>query len=56
LTTIKYQIPVNGFVTLKVYDVLGNEITALVQEEKSAGTYEISSMLLKYQAEFISIN
>jgi hypothetical protein len=29
------------FVTLKVYDVLGNEITTLVNEEKPAGEYEV---------------
>jgi len=40
-TLIKYQIPELSFVTLKVYDVLGNEITTLVNEEKSAGSYEV---------------
>ncbi len=40
-TKIKYQLPESGFVTLKVYDVLGNEITYLVNEEKFAGSYEI---------------
>ncbi|HEY6438270.1 MAG TPA: T9SS type A sorting domain-containing protein, partial [Ignavibacteriaceae bacterium] len=30
-----------GIVTLKIYDVLGNEITTLVNEEKPAGEYEI---------------
>jgi len=40
-TTIKYQIPELSFVTLKIYDVLGNEITNLVNEEKSAGSYEV---------------
>jgi len=39
-TTIKYQIPELSFVTLKVYDVLGNEITTLVNEDKPVGTYE----------------
>ena len=29
------------FVTLKVYDVLGNEIATLVNEEKAAGNYEV---------------
>jgi len=49
VTKIKYTIPsvtlseVEGsFVTLKVYDILGNEVTTLVNEEKSAGTYEVS--------------
>jgi hypothetical protein len=28
-------------VTLKVYDVLGNEIATLVNEEKPAGSYEV---------------
>jgi len=40
-TTIKYQIPELSFVILKVYDVLGNEITTLVNEEKLAGSYQI---------------
>jgi hypothetical protein len=40
-TTISYSIPVEGFTTLNVYDVLGNEITTLVNEEKTAGEYEI---------------
>jgi hypothetical protein len=40
-TTIKYQIPNAGFVTLNVYDVLGNEIATLVEEEKPAGSYEV---------------
>ncbi|MEP0860022.1 MAG: T9SS type A sorting domain-containing protein, partial [Ignavibacterium sp.] len=31
----------NAFVTLKVYDVLGKEITTLVNEEKQAGVYEV---------------
>ncbi len=38
-TTIKYSIPELSFVTLKVFDVLGNEIALLVNEEKSVGNY-----------------
>jgi len=30
-----------NFVSLKVYDVLGNEVAALVNENKSAGSYEV---------------
>ncbi|MGB5289160.1 MAG: T9SS type A sorting domain-containing protein [Ignavibacteriaceae bacterium] len=40
-TTIRYEIQERGFVTLKVYDILGNEIVTLVNEEKPAGSYEI---------------
>lgn len=30
-----------GFVTLKVYDILGNEVSTIVNEEKPAGYYEV---------------
>lgn len=40
-TVISYQLPVSGMVTLKVYDILGNEIATLVNEEKQPGTYEV---------------
>jgi len=40
-TTIEYKIPELCFVTLKVYDVLGNEIASLVDEVKPAGNYEV---------------
>jgi len=40
-TKISYQLPVASHVTLKVYDVLGNEIASLVDEYKSEGKYEI---------------
>ena len=38
---IKYQIPVNSYVTLKVYDVLGKEVATLVNEIKTAGSYTV---------------
>jgi len=41
-TNIKYRIPDRGFVSLKVYDVLGNEVATLVNEEKPAGSYEVN--------------
>jgi hypothetical protein len=40
-TKIKYQIPELSFVTLKVYDLLGREISILVQGEKPVGSYEV---------------
>jgi hypothetical protein len=40
-TTIKYQIPELSFVTLKVYDLLGNEVVTLVNEEKPVGSYNV---------------
>jgi len=40
-TTVKYSIPNSGNVTLKVYDVLGNEVATLVNEERPAGVYEV---------------
>ena len=40
-TTIGYSVPELSFVTIKVYDVLGNEIATLVNEEKTVGTYEV---------------
>ncbi|MCH7771675.1 MAG: T9SS type A sorting domain-containing protein, partial [Bacteroidetes bacterium] len=40
-TTIKYQIPELGLVTLKVYDILGREVKELVNAEKPVGTYEV---------------
>ncbi len=38
-TVINYQLPVSGFVSLRVYDALGSEVAVLVNEEKSAGSY-----------------
>lgn len=40
-TSIQYSINSMQFVTLKVYDVLGKEVATLVNEEKSAGSYEV---------------
>ncbi|KAF0139880.1 MAG: FG-GAP repeat protein [Stygiobacter sp.] len=40
-TTIRFAIPQREYVLLKVYDILGREVTALVNEEKSAGNYEV---------------
>jgi hypothetical protein len=41
VTTISYQIPADGFVTLKVYDILGKEVASLVNEQKTSGRYNV---------------
>jgi len=40
-TKIKYSVPQSSNVELKVFDILGNEIETLVNEEKPVGTYEV---------------
>lgn len=40
-TTISYQLSAFGNVSLKVYDVLGNEIAALVEQSQHAGKYQV---------------
>lgn len=40
-TNIKYQTAKNGFVTLKILDILGKEVAVLVSEYKKAGYYEV---------------
>jgi len=40
-TSIRYQIPQPGLVSIKVYDILGNDVSTLVNEEKPAGSYNV---------------
>lgn len=40
-TNIKYSIPVDGNVTLKMYDILGEEVSTLVNEYQQAGTFDV---------------
>jgi FG-GAP repeat/Secretion system C-terminal sorting domain/FG-GAP-like repeat len=40
-TMINYQLPMNGHVTLKVYDVLGREVATLVDRDEKAGRYQV---------------
>jgi hypothetical protein len=49
-TTISYSIKEKGLVTLKVFDILGNELKTLVNEEKEVGSYNIEF----YAASFAS--
>ncbi|MDD5361959.1 MAG: T9SS type A sorting domain-containing protein [Ignavibacteria bacterium] len=40
-TRISYEIPKQGFVSLKIYDILGREVKTLVNEVKTSGAYSI---------------
>ncbi len=48
-TVISYRLPVTSNITIKVYDILGNEIATLVNEVKEPGSYNI-----KYDASLLS--
>ncbi len=41
-TTIQYSVPQRNNVTLKVYDILGNELALLINEEKEQGVYTVN--------------
>ena len=38
-TKISYKIPIAGFVTLNVYDAIGNKVATLVNQSKPAGKH-----------------
>jgi len=42
VTNIKFQIIISGFVSLKIYHLLGKEMAVLINERLHAGKYEIS--------------
>jgi hypothetical protein len=41
-TTISYSIPQNSFVTIKVFDVLGNEVAVLLNDEVESGIHHVN--------------
>lgn len=41
VTTITYQLPYSGYTSLKVFDMLGNEVTTLANEQKEIGKYTV---------------
>lgn len=47
-TNIKYDLPKNGFVTVKIFDILGKEIETLVNEKQTPGTYEVNWNASRY--------
>jgi hypothetical protein len=46
-TVINYQIPINGFVLLKVFDLLGHKISTLVNEQQKAGNHSVNFDAIK---------
>jgi len=48
-TIISYQLLVNSFTSLKVYNVLGNEVAVLVNERQNAGRYDYQLSTINYQ-------
>ena len=40
-TILRYSIPEASFTTINIYDALGKEVSSLVNETKTAGTYEV---------------
>jgi len=40
-TVLKYSIPNDGYVTLKIFDILGQEVSTLVNEYINKGNYEV---------------
>ena len=48
-TTISFYIPQSSFISLRIYDVLGNEIASLVDGEKSPGLYNFHFSMTDYQ-------
>ena len=48
-TSIQYQVSSNSQVTLKIYDILGNEVATLVNEEKEPGIYRAEFNTQDYQ-------
>ncbi|MBK7252576.1 MAG: T9SS type A sorting domain-containing protein [Ignavibacteria bacterium] len=41
VTKINYELRISNYVTIKVYDVLGNEVATLINQKQNAGSYEI---------------
>ena len=41
ITRINYELPITNYVSIKVYDALGNEVETLVNEKQNAGSYSV---------------
>jgi len=49
-TTIRYQIPKEQIVMLKIFDIMGKEIETIVNEKQSPGAYEVNWNALKFSS------
>ena len=49
-TMISYQLKVKSYVTITVYDLLGREVAALVNQEQSAGSHSVEWNAAKYSS------
>ncbi len=41
VTTIQFTVPEKDYVTIKVFDIMGREVTTLVNEHKASGEYKV---------------
>ncbi|MBI9072469.1 MAG: T9SS type A sorting domain-containing protein [Melioribacteraceae bacterium] len=49
-TKIRFQLPQNAKVTLKIYDILGSEVTTLINQNKTAGFHEVNWQAINYSS------
>jgi Tol biopolymer transport system component len=40
-TTVNFSVPKSGFVTIKLYDILGKQVATLINDNKPAGNYSV---------------
>jgi hypothetical protein len=53
-TTIRYSVPADSYLTLQVFDALGSLVATLVDEQKSAGTYDLEFSINNIRKNIIS--
>jgi TctA family transporter len=49
-TTINYSIPVSGRVTLRIFNVLGQEVGTLLNSDQNAGKYQLTFDASRYSS------
>jgi len=56
VTNFEFQIKNLGLVSLKIYDILGNEVATIVNEELTTGTYKTNGIQESMPVEYTSTN